>query len=450
MKPTAHITPRSSAAAAAVAATTGALALWLGAASPALAQQSGEGAASGTTASDSAPQRPTASSLLVRAEPVCASPNTKQILFDELELRLPEALRVTLQERENTAWWLDWTQQEQGVPQSCQLTLRDRSAPLLELPLLTSASPDEVRQAVVRVVWFLSTAAPSEAPRVELDAPPNPILPVIPPGGAQAVVLGPRQLPAIRPSLTSTLSSPALGFAPAEPESELAATREEERDATPEQPAVASEDTTALTRTTASAGRSSSAGGLFGRPLQVELLGQRGGVGLYGEVATNLTGLAELPAWMRAARVGISWNDRLGVGLRYKTLSTTVLTDRPWERLSNPPPDAFEGEGRLELNLFGLDAEVVALSFRTVSLMARGGMYGGRLVTQARSGQGEVRSALVMAEVETALLVELFSWAEAGVGLGYRAPLLQGNDWVLSPDELRGASALFMLRIKLF
>lgn len=376
-----------------------------------------------------APAAPTSSTLQVRTDTECASPASRVTLIDELRRRLPE--HVTLVERAEAPGPeqrdLSWGWQADS---GCRLILTDPREGVVVLPLAADASVESVRQAVVRVVWFMAL----EPAMVEPEAAP-----VV----AEVEVEEPKLingLPMIAPRGTGLLSPVAPVVLPAEPVA-VAAANDALTPATPSNEVWRGEG-----------GDLYAAGTLFSRdaPLRLELRGVEREVRFNGGFTTDITGLNALPAWLFSLRAGARADDRFGVGLSYKWLSTTLLTDRNWAALENPPPDAFDEQGRMSLHLVGGDAELVMLSMSRLELVGSVGLHLGRIKTTALSGEGEVGSMLVLGEAQTQVLGDVFPWLKLGMGLGYRAPLLQGNDWVASPRDLRGFSATFTMRVALF
>jgi hypothetical protein len=80
----------------------------------------------------------------------CGDPQTRELLREELALRPVET----------RGWALAWERAEGH----CRLEISDYS-PALWLPLASNATPDEIRAAVVRAAWFMSTHDPRPTPQ---------------------------------------------------------------------------------------------------------------------------------------------------------------------------------------------------------------------------------------------------------------------------------------------
>lgn len=103
--------------------------------------------------------------------PRCGDPQTRELLREELALRPVET----------RGWSLAWMRAEG----QCRLEISDYS-PALWLPLPSQATPEEIRAAVVRAAWFMSTHDPRPAPQEQEPSAAQPAQEEPPPPQALA------------------------------------------------------------------------------------------------------------------------------------------------------------------------------------------------------------------------------------------------------------------------
>lgn len=365
--------------------------------------------------------------IIVQAEVECASEESQTQLLEELRLRLPEDIRVETTPSKTPGRTLDWSWQADS---GCRLVLRDAQG-LIELPLPPEPEAEQLRQAVVRVAWFISMNRESISP----------IVPVATATSEPVEINGLPNIPATQ------LKSKGLLAPPAGPLNTTAANA----------PLSDDERTRFESFKNSMSGIRDGSPNLFKKfrdfdekPLTASFLGEPTVVGGSASISTDLTGINQGTAWLMSARAGVTFGERVGMGLVYKRLTSSVLHDPNWGNLENPPPDAFSGLGSIRLNLVGMDVEAVILRRDAWTWRASTGLHMGRMKSVSIDGPGKVTSILMLGEIDTQLYLAILPWLEGGVGLGARAPLLQGNDWVASPSDLRSGFMVMNLRVRLF
>lgn len=321
------------------------------------------------------------------------------------------------------------------------LTLRCVASNLAETKI---GSPEALQQAIVRVAWFISmNNVPPEQPQKNAAAPP-----VASQAPAPKEING---MPYLAPTHREVS---AASFVPKESSiatpQNVVASRNDGADA------GADGDVENLSRTL-SAWRMSTPnlfkrfGNLGEDPMTMSFLGEEAIVGSNISVGSRLLDIRGSSSWLISGRLGMTLDDRVGLGLSYERLTTTVLQDPNWDRIANPPPDAFDGLGQVRLNLLGADAEAVVWRSGEWTWRAGAAMQMGRIKSQSLDEPGaQVASFVMLSEVNTQISLALLPWIDAGVGVGLRFPLLQANDWVATPAQLRGGFLALNLRLKLF
>ncbi len=373
--------------------------------------------------------------IVVEVEIECASDDSYAQLLEELRLRLPEDIKVVTKPTPRAGRMLNWSW---NADAGCRLVLHDAQG-LIELPLAPEPEAEQLRQAVVRVAWFISMNRDTEG---QLSIKP-------------ATVIG-------RPQPREVNGLPTIPVSNSEKKGLLSPPRPQPRETVVMNPSAGKTGSEQGTRFEAlTGGWRTDSPNLFKKfrnfdekPLTTSFLGEQAIVGatvsLSGDAMNIEQGAGGEPAWMGNVRAGMTIDDRVGLGFVYKRLSSSILHDPNWARLENPPPDAFSGLGSIRLNLVGMDTEAVILRRDAWTWRAKAGMHMGRVKSVSIEDRGSVGSFMMLGEVDTQLFLALLPWLEGGVGVGVRAPLLQANDWVVSPADLRGGFFVMNLRVKLF
>lgn len=389
--------------------------------------------------------------LLVYTALECASEESSSMLLEELEIRLPESVQIELRGESGvemnplTARALDWSWRPES---GCKLYFRDAQG-VIELSLAPDPEPEALQQAIVRVAWFISmnNAPPERAVAAKEE-------PVVAPATTSAVTHG---MPSISPSHrdveTAAFVPAPVTNASAAPSAGLSSNQERAPAAL-----AANEDADVenLSRTLSSWRMNTPNlfrrfGNLGEEPLTMRFLGEEAIVGSNVSVGSRLLDVRGSSSWLISGRLGLTLDERVGLGVSYERLTTTVLQDPNWDRVANPPPDAFSGLGQIRLNLLGLDAEAVMWRGGEWTLRANAGLQLGRIKSRSLAdSDDQVTSFVMISELGTQLSLALLPWMDAGVGVGLRLPLLHANDWVATPEQLRGGFLSLNLRLKLF
>lgn len=393
-----------------------------------------------------------AKSVYVNIEPDCATLKAEELFLEELQVRLPEGTRVVRSGSVPTLWSIHW----QWRGDRCRVELYD-SEEVASMPLAANAEPDRIREATVRLVWFVTMTAPRE-PAVE----PEPLaskeelaalieFPEIPEKVVSASVKSTELLPdpeivasfPVFPVRRQPVAAPArLDPAPsAAPELSVGAAP---RASAATALAVALEDW-----------RGSNPGlyrkleSFSGSAPEATFLGKTHTLGMNLSLTGDITSVNSAPAWLGSLRVGFLLDERISLGVAYKRLGTTVPSDS-WDAFRAPPENAFDGEGRITMGAIGLDTELILMPENYLSVSLGAALSGTSVAAKAVDSDATVRSLMLLAEANVHAFVDVFTWLQAGVGVGYRAPLIQGNDYVVSPEEIRGFSGMFTVRLKVF
>lgn len=389
--------------------------------------------------------------LLVYTALECASEESSTMLLDELALRLPETMKIELlgesgvEKDPVVARALDWSWRPES---GCKLLFRDTQG-VIELALAPSPSPEEIQQAIVRVAWFISmnNNLPSEQPARPAASNARDTLAPQPSPAPPSEINGMPYLAPTHREIDTT------SFVPEQAKTSPALASRSEDAST----SSAGEDEVGNLSRSLSAWRTNTPNlferfGNFGEePMTMDFLGEEAIVGSNISVGSRLADVRGTSSWLLSGRLGLTLDERVGFGLSYERLSTSVIQDPNWDRIPNPPPDAFEGLGQVRLNLIGADAEAVlwrggAWSWRVGAGLQLGGVKSRSLDDDDAS----VSSFVMLSQVDTQIALALLPWLDAGVGVGLRLPLLHGNDWVASPSQLRGSFLSMNLRLKLF
>ncbi len=377
--------------------------------------------------------------LFVHVAIECASEDSNRQLLEELRLRLPEHITIVQYKPDNTRLMfreLSWTwRSEQG----CRLVFKDLQGEI-ELPLPHNPEPEQLRQAVVRVAWFVSMSQEEEPvakPRPEVVARKTPVV--------DGKING---MPVI-----ASVDDHSEGQLLAPPQQVARATS----DSPTVQPASAGSEKEVAAFSNVMSNWKLSSPNLFKKfrdfdrqPLKMNVGGDEIDVGANLSLATDLVSLRETQSWLVSGRLGADFGDRFGAGIRYKRLTSTVLQNPNWDRISNPPEDAFTGFGQLRLNLLGADVEALLWQKDEWKWRASFAMEMGRLKSRSLDGGSQVTSFVMFSELQTQVFLAMLPWLDVGVGLGYRFPVMQANDWVAAPAQMRGGLVSMTLRLKLF
>ena len=379
----------------------------------------------------------------VEVEPDCATLEAERLLIDEVRVRLPEGVSLRQGAGADPARWrLRWGWRAET---GCQLVLTD-GEPVLELGLAASAEPDRIREAAVRVAWFVTSAPPDppapSAPRERAARPEQ--LPTIPRPEELGEPASP--LPSIPEPAAAAQPALASAGAPASASSAMTV------GPPPRDSVLQSLSVTLASWRGRSPGLFGALGRLGSHPPQVSMFGSPTTVGANLSLTTNTTRLSGVPAWLMTARAGAILDERLSIGLAYKGLTTTVLTEDGWHGNARTPQGAetFAGDAQLRLHVGGLDVEYIWWPEEMINLSTSATLYGGWLGAEHLDNEGSYGTLLLMSELQGQLLMDLTPWLQTGLGFSWRAPLIQGNDRILGAQELRGFSGTFTVRLKVF
>lgn len=381
----------------------------------------------------------------------CAGLEAGDLLLEEVQVRLPDSVTLVRGADPDapTPWTLRWA----WAPETgCHVMLSDIE-PVVEFPLMANASESDIREAAVRVVWFLSMteprdpiaesplkeAAPARLPEIPRRDARMPEIPQFPDAGG-----GEGEMPEI-PTARRVETAPSVETAPG-------------RDAALASSASARPSVLTSLSVTLADWRSSSPG-LFEtldryeeEPFMMSFGARRYPVGLNASFTGNVLTLSGKPAWLVGIRAGAMLDERIGLNVVYQGLTTTVTTSRSIEEGGEATTYDMQD---MRLNLGGLEMEYVLWGREFMSIsMAASLMAGGVSATGTPEASEETRafSSFVMtSQLSAQVLLNVLPWLEVGIGAGYRAPIMQGNDQILDPrPDLAGTSGLFTLRLRLF
>lgn len=411
----------------------------------------------------------------------CANAPGQQLLLDELRVRLPQESVVRLgQATPSTAptWTLRWNKAQ--PEDRCTLTLSDIE-PVVQIPLDQGSEPAAIREAIVRIAWFISTTpARSSAPK----APTSPSAQVEPaqtpkPGAlpdAQAL-LDQAQTPTQAPDKPD--QAPAIADkTPPEPIEEPAAKEAPEaQEPAPEQPSDSTkkaEPASAGERKKSSTRIAAQATGLadevlatlqlwrnqtpnlFGsldqklQPLPSTVFGNQSALGLHVGLSTDVTLLQLKPAWIGGVHAGMFITEHITAGVSYQGLMSdlTFVDDQD-------APLVLEGgliEDRvreLSLHAMSLEAEYILFPDENVHISMAASLGVGITSSRDLNTPRKLNSTFLMTTLSGNLLYDIYPWMQAGFGFSWRD--VSGNNLnAVGSNTFSGPSGTFLLRIGMF
>lgn len=395
-----------------------------------------------------------AKSVYVNIEPDCATLKAEELFLEELQVRLPQGTQVIRNGSVPTLWSIHW----QWRDDRCRVELHDYEE-VASMPLAANAEPARIREATVRLVWFVTMTTPREP---EVESEPEPL-------ASKEEVVEPIELPEIPKKVVSAsveksepLPDPEIVAAfpvfPVRPRPVAAPARlDPAPSVAPELSVGAAPRASAATALVVALEdwRDSNPGlyrkleSFSGSAPEATLFGKKRTLGMNLSLTGDMTSVNSVPAWLGSLRVGFLLDERISLGVAYKRLGTTVPSDS-WDAFRAPPENAFDGEGRITMEAIGLDTELILMPDNYLSVSLGAALSGTSVAAKAIDSDETVRSMMLLAEANAHAFVDVFTWLQAGVGVGYRAPLIQGNDYVVSPKEIRGFSGMFTIRLKVF
>jgi len=400
------------------------------------------------------------SSVYVRIASDCASLAAEQMLLEEVRMRIPEQTRLRRSGASEAPWHLIWDSEDEL---GCQLSLSDATPdPVVAIPLTVNSEPGKIREAAVRVAWFISTSIPEEREALPVDAVASVESPLPKTGNPEVIPALDEQpgselpeFPTSRqpdvselPEFPSPRAGVGAGISPApssagglsaSSSNELALTLEE-----PGHPSVLrSLNSTLSTWRKASPGLFGTLSDLGTDPPPAYVLGEPVPLGGYMGVTTELTSFDNSGAFLLSLDGGLIFNERVMLGLVYQRLMNEIDVDDNWS----------EGElGELSMTQMGVSGAYIFrprdfMSVSVGSALTVGNMH----ATRFEQGQANTRHAMfVGSQVNAQAFMEFLPWLDAGVGLNYHFPLIMANSQVLTLDEYNGLSVLFNLRLRIF
>ncbi len=249
----------------------------------------------------------------------CAGPRGAGALREEVALRLPPGSTLS-RGAEDASWVLEWSPDEVGA---CGLRLRGNGE-FVVVPLEAMAGSTELREAAVRVAWWITTVEPAAEPEA-----PTP--------GVSAKVGG--EPPADRPLEVEPATSPIEGEvdrgsregaagAPsgAKPDAMDVLISKLDEPEPEDVPAPRIKDSV-LQITESLNGWKTESPGLFGeldesmtQPWVVDVFGEEVPARLYIEGAPRWTAVASQPASGLGIHVGATLAERFGLGVAYTNM----------------------------------------------------------------------------------------------------------------------------------
>lgn len=378
--------------------------------------------------------QPAPNAVHVRMTSDCASMAAEQLLLEEVRMRVPEQTSLQRVESELTRWHLAW---EWDAAAGCQLTLSD-TEPMIALPLSVNASPKQIREAAVRVAWFITTTQPRLAGPEDLVAPAAPAtLPTIP---AQQARVGFVQAPGqVLPVIPKAAASQAELVTPS-PRAESAL----KLAPSPAPSVLGSLSGTLSSWRDASPGLLESLHELGTAPPQATLFGRKMPLGGWTELGMESTNFDQRGAILLTAGGGVLLADQFSLGLEYQHLANTVVVDDNWF------DDGTVGE--LDLKQAGMVWRMLFRPEKLLKLSLGGALLGGRLKV-TRISVGDVttqRDLIVSSALRFGGVIDLLPWLQASAQLNYHFPLVLGSSQILTTQEYSGISAGLGLTLRLF
>lgn len=421
------------------------------------------------THESSAQETPTRVEVMTSTE--CANAPGQQLLLDELRVRLPQESVVRLEQATPTAtpsWTLRWDKPQPEA--SCALTLSDIE-PVVQIPLDQGAEPAAVREAIVRIAWFISTTPARLAPKspsaqLEPTAPTDkePVPGELP--DAQALL---EQAKEPTPDPATAPDQEPAKTPPQEEQAQQDAAKEQPSDsskkAEPALNASGKKSTPDLADQAAGAASQvlatlqlwrAQTPEIFGsldqklQPMPSTIFGGPSSLGLHMGLSTHVTLLQSKPAWLGGVHLGMFITEHLNAGISYQGLMSDLTFIDPQDT-----PLVLEGgftEDRvreLSLHAMSLEAEYILFPDENVHLAMAASLGGG--VTSSRDlNSPRQRGAMFwMTNLSGNLLYDVYPWMQAGFGFSWRNVYGSGLNSVGS-DNFSGPSGTFLLRIGMF
>lgn len=372
----------------------------------------------------STPARAQTAAVHVSFDPECAPERARQTLLSELRLRLGESQPVVESPAPPGAWTLRWG----PLPSTpCALALSD-TALIAALTLPASADDPQLREAVVRVAWFVTTTTP-RAPQPPLEA--------------AAIAQATSQAELLAASLTR--------------QSQLLGMRVEAAASAAPDPAQSPDASTWDALSMRMTRWRDSSPELFNTTLGpgTRWLGLDQPKHLHASVVMQPTTLGERATWIWSVEAGLTFGRQTRLGLGYTTTSgQQPLQSRLLRSLGTGDQTEVLVPTTVSLKLGTLGAEYVFFPEAPVQLGLSATLGVGQLnAIYALSEQAiNSRRVALMLDARVTLYYDLTTWLQLGFGFGQRgisvigAPAGEG----LSLPSLGGASGLFALRLILF
>lgn len=367
----------------------------------------------------------------------CASVEAGRVLMEELRLRLPPGVELLRAADPRPAWQLAWTRQADA----CALVLSDVEE-VAALPLAPDAPAEAMREAVVRVAWFIVTGAPRTPPA------PSPEQLAVRAQDASRGEVWRAQAVALAAANEAAPAALVLDAPRVQPSGGAVAVMTPQNEGVWE--GIASTVSGWLTWGGDELGISKPS------PKSTEVLGESIPYSVYVGLTGQVTRFNKVPAWMGGVLGGVLFDRTLGVGVSYQSLSTKV-------RLENaqvaPPaeggPWAQDKLPTLEVDLIGLQVEYNFMPDKrlhaNLSAIFGAGLMGfeGDVAEMLPEGVSDDPVTLLALDLQAQVLYEALPWLQVGAGFGLRSMQSFGNGYI-SAAQLEGVSGLLMVRAMLF
>ena len=362
----------------------------------------------------------------------CAGPRGANTLREEVGLRLPPGSTLG-RKIEGAGWQLEWSPDEGGA---CGLRLSGHGE-LVVVPLGAMAEDADVREAAVRVAWWITTMEPEVPVVAEPEVTPEPApesepeVAVAPPvedaapaeevanegtkeGGREASTGGKRDAVDV---LNAELDAPTLGRT------------------TEHEPPVIKDSVLQFTESLNgwkddSPELFAELGPAMTQPWAVEFMGEEIPAKLYFEASPRWSRMGDVPAMGLGVQVGVELAERFDLGLEYQNMEAELV--------------------RQDL---ALDTQELALVGGFTLFEWAGWSFG----TQAKVGVAMASYRRVGAETmvvfgaRSHLYYDATSWLGFGVAAGYQGygsrALLPG---ALEMEDMSNAYGQFLVRVTLF
>ena len=385
--------------------------------------------------------------------PCAQSQAQGQLLIDELRVRLPESTPVLLGSPEiaDTARWrLSWVEPVAQGP--CQLILSDVE-PVVTIPLSRDAEPSAMREALVRLAWFISTTpprAPLPSPRASLEGGDKP-----PAGPDQASSLTPPTTlpedelnPRPDPSATPPADKP-----PADKAASVSKTTTTQ-DADLDQALRAAQQLLAALQSlrVSEPNLFGSLDRSLGPTFPETVFGAQSALGVHAGLSSQVTLLNSRPAWLTGAHLGWSYSQQLNLGVSYRGLTSDLRYTNTVE-VFDPEDQRTFREQRLDLSWHAaaLDADYMLFPDSPVHLtlgLSLGLGYARAYDLNISQDAHAATTYFVMTDLNAHLLYDLAPWMQAGFGLTVRG--VMGDLETLGTGFFSVPAGSFFLRVSLF